>query len=192
MLIWNIQSPHKDNLSSCGRYKIITSTALGTMHAQHFLIAEREQSIYDSCRFDIGPFRAEPSNYERCLHTSDTYAYRSAHNNLFLTLRVIHKLKNGQVHLREPNENTWGKDPKKNKAWIKPFWIHFTYFGRLLGIIYLFLIPSKTDGRVSSCSKVHRQPATWLTGKFSSRRMSRQVIGQNLAIQWENGGDSIG
>ena len=54
------------------------------MHAQHFLIAEREQSIYDSCRFDIGPFRAEPTNYEQCLHTSDTFAYRSAHNNSFL------------------------------------------------------------------------------------------------------------
>ena len=61
------------------------------MRAQHFLIEEREQSIYDSCRFDIGRFRAEPTNYERCLHPSDTFAYRSAHNNLFLTLRVIHK-----------------------------------------------------------------------------------------------------
>ena len=28
------------------------------MHAQHFLIAERERSIYDSCRFDIGRSRA--------------------------------------------------------------------------------------------------------------------------------------
>ena len=65
---------------------------MGTMHAQHFLIVERERSIYDSCRFDIGRFRAEPANYERCLHPSDTFAYRSAHNNLFLTLRVIHKL----------------------------------------------------------------------------------------------------
>ena len=33
VLIWNIQSPHEDNLSSCERYKIITSKALGTMHA---------------------------------------------------------------------------------------------------------------------------------------------------------------
>ena len=66
---------------------------MGTMHAQHFLIVEQERSIYDSCRFDIGRFRAEPTNYERCLHPSDTFAYRSAHNNLFLTLRVIHKSK---------------------------------------------------------------------------------------------------
>ena len=37
----------------------------------------------DSCRFDIGRFRAKPTNYERRLHRSDTFAYRSAHNNLF-------------------------------------------------------------------------------------------------------------
>ena len=57
------------------------------------LIAERERSIYDSCRFDIGRFRADPTNYERCPHPSDTLSYHSVHNNLFLTLRVIHKLK---------------------------------------------------------------------------------------------------
>ena len=62
-------------------YKIITSKALGTMH---FLIAEREWSIYDSCHFDIGHFCAELTNYEWCLHPSDTFAYRSAHNKLFL------------------------------------------------------------------------------------------------------------
>ena len=28
------------------------------MHAQHFLIAERERTIYDNCCFDIGSFRA--------------------------------------------------------------------------------------------------------------------------------------
>ena len=28
------------------------------MQAQHFFIAERERSIYDSCRFDIGRSRA--------------------------------------------------------------------------------------------------------------------------------------
>ena len=28
-----------------------------------------------------------------CLHLSDTFAYRSAHNNLFLMLRGIHKFK---------------------------------------------------------------------------------------------------
>ena len=38
VLMWNIQSPH-DDLSSCESYKIITSKALGTMYAQHSLIA---------------------------------------------------------------------------------------------------------------------------------------------------------
>ena len=50
-------------------------------------------TIHDSCRFDIGRFRAEPTTHERCLHPSDTFAYRSADNNLFLTLHVFHKLK---------------------------------------------------------------------------------------------------
>ena len=37
----------------------------------------------DSCRFDIGRFRAKPTNYERRNeHRSDAFAYRSAHNNL--------------------------------------------------------------------------------------------------------------
>ena len=31
--------------------------------------------------------------YGRGLHLSDTFTYRSAHNNLFVLLRVIHKLK---------------------------------------------------------------------------------------------------
>ena len=75
-------------------YRPVKGTkAPGTMHAQHFLIAERERSIYDSCRYGIGRFRAEPTNYEQCLRPSDTFAYRSAHNNLFLTLHEIHKLK---------------------------------------------------------------------------------------------------
>ena len=46
------------NLSSWEMFKIITSEALDTMHAQLFLIA------VDSCRFDIGRFRAEPTNYK--------------------------------------------------------------------------------------------------------------------------------
>ena len=85
------------------------------MHAQHFLIAEREQSIYVSCRFDIGRFRVEPTNYERCLHPIDTFAYSSAHNDLFLTLRVIHNLKDAQVHVGAPNQNIWEQDLKKTR-----------------------------------------------------------------------------
>ena len=65
-------------------YKIITSKALGNRGTG---------TIYDNYRFDIERFRAEPTNYERCLHPSYKFAYRRAHNNLFLTLSVIHKLK---------------------------------------------------------------------------------------------------
>ena len=59
-LISNIESLHitEENLSSWEMFKIITSEALDTMHAQLFLIA------VDSCRFDIGRFRAEPTNYK--------------------------------------------------------------------------------------------------------------------------------
>ena len=56
--------------------------------------AEWGRSIYDSCRIDIGRFRAEPTNSERCLHPSDTFTYRSAHNSLFLALSEFRKLKN--------------------------------------------------------------------------------------------------
>ena len=34
----------------------------------------------------IGRFCAELTNYEQCLHPSETFAYCSAHNNSFLTL----------------------------------------------------------------------------------------------------------
>ena len=47
----------------------------------------------DSCRFDIGRFRAKPTNYQRRPHRSDTFAYRSTHNNLFLP----HATRNAQV-----------------------------------------------------------------------------------------------
>ena len=62
------------------------------MHAQYFLIAERERSIFNTCRFDIGGFRGADW-LRKCPLLSDTFAYRSAQNNLFLTLRVIHALK---------------------------------------------------------------------------------------------------
>ena len=91
------------------------------MHAQHFLSTEREQSIYDSCRFDIGRFRAEPTNYERGVRPSDTFAYRSAHNNLLGTQRE---------HL--------GKRPIKkqgmNKVFLNPFYIFWEIAGNNLSV----------------------------------------------------------
>ena len=53
-------------------YKIITSKALGTMHAQHFFSSwsrngnDRPTTV---CRFNIGCFLAEPTNYVRCRST---------------------------------------------------------------------------------------------------------------------------
>ena len=58
---------------------IFQTRPLGTM------LTERERSIN-------GRFRAEPTNSERCLHPSDTFAYHSAHNNLFR-----HATRNPQV-----------------------------------------------------------------------------------------------
>ena len=63
-LISNIQSLHitEENLSSWEMFKIITSEALDTAHSA--LLDRGTGAIYDSCRFDIGRFRAEPTNYK--------------------------------------------------------------------------------------------------------------------------------
>ena len=54
----------QDNLSPHGRVQNHNIKSSGhNARSAHFLIAEREQSIYDRCRFDIGRFRAEPTNY---------------------------------------------------------------------------------------------------------------------------------
>ena len=91
-LIWNIQSPHELR-QLIVLWKVQThNIKLDTTHAQHFLIAERERSIFNTCRFDIGGFRGADW-LRKCPHLSDTFAYSSAQNNLFLTLRVIHALK---------------------------------------------------------------------------------------------------
>ena len=49
-----------------------------------------------------------------------------------------------------PTENFEKKTLKQQQSMNKAFWSHFKHFGRLLGKIYLFLTPSKTDGRVPS------------------------------------------
>ena len=43
--------------------------------------------------FRYRAFSCKTTNYEVCLHPSDTFAYRSAHNYSLLTLHVIHELK---------------------------------------------------------------------------------------------------
>ena len=71
IVLWKVQS---HNIKSSGH------------NACSALLDHRTGMIYDSCHFEIGHFCVEPTNYERCLHPSDTFAYRSAHNNLFLRL----------------------------------------------------------------------------------------------------------
>ena len=63
---------------------------------QH-IIAERERSTTVVILMSVA-FVQGQLIYERCLHLSDTFAYRSAHNNLFLMLRIIHKLKTVQIN----------------------------------------------------------------------------------------------
>ena len=88
---------HEDNLSSCERYKIKTSKALGTMHAQHFLIAERKRSIYDSWAWQLS-FWYRGAFVRSRLITNGVYI-GVIHLHIAvptitcfrLTLRVIHK-----------------------------------------------------------------------------------------------------
>ena len=49
-----------------------------------------------------------------------------------------------------PMEHFEKKALKEQQSMNKSFWNHFRHFGRLLEKIYLFLISSKTDGRVPS------------------------------------------
>ena len=79
----------------------------------------------------------------------------------------------------------------------KAFWSRFKHFGRLLVKMYLFLTPSKTDGRVPS------QQGAATTCNLSYREVSQQkcvqtllaslgvVIGQNSAPQWGWGGGGL-
>ena len=68
-------------LMKATRPMIITSKALGTLHAQHF-IWERSINYIDQL------YRAT-SIITKCVYMWVTHAYRSAHNSSFLTLRVI-------------------------------------------------------------------------------------------------------
>ena len=79
VLIWNIQSLQGNRPVT--PLKCTKSAHRGT------------GMIYDSCRFDIGRFRVEPTDlWKVSTSIGQICIYRSAHNNLFLTLRVIHKL----------------------------------------------------------------------------------------------------
>ena len=49
---------------------------------------------------------------------------------------------------RGTQREIWRKRPKTNNNISKAFWSHFKHFRRLLGKMYPFLTPRKTDGRV--------------------------------------------
>ena len=91
-LIWNIQSPHELR-KLIVLWKVQThNIKLDTMRAQHFLIAERDDRSSTLVVLHRG-LSCGADWLRKCPHLSDTLAYRSAQNNLFLTLRVIHTLK---------------------------------------------------------------------------------------------------
>ena len=71
--------------------KTIVLCLLWNVQNQH--IAERQRSLATVVVLISGAFVRSRLIYERCLHLGDTFAYCSAHSNLFLTLHVIHKLK---------------------------------------------------------------------------------------------------
>ena len=87
------------------------------VQTQH--IAERERSTTVFVLIS-GTFMWSRLIYGRCLHLSDKFAYRSAHNNSFLTLRVIHKLKMAHIsfvpRVRTRRNNSWkhGKNNSKD------------------------------------------------------------------------------
>ena len=90
---------------------IIALWLLRNVQNQH--IADRERSTTVVVLI-AGAFVGSPLIYESCLHLSDTFACRSAHNNLFLTLRVIHNLKtirNNSYYLRVKKQHDQSPSP---------------------------------------------------------------------------------
>ena len=66
------------------------------------------------------------------------------------------------------------KRPKNsNKAWIKLSEAILSILGDCWEKMYLFLTPSKTDGRVPSQQGAPTTAANWFTWKFPNKRMPR-------------------
>ena len=84
----------------------------------------------------------------KCLYLSDTFACHSAQDNLFLTLRIIHKLKRPQ----KPETGIKGgfsfKKWNMNSIWNIPTWKNRTTF--LRHSIALEIFPLKQSNK--SCS----------------------------------------
>ena len=69
----------------------------------------------------------------------------------------------------------------------KAFCSHFKHFGGLLGKIYLFLTPSKTDGRVPSQQGAPKTCNLEVSKQTYVQTLLARldvVIGQNSALQW--------
>ena len=76
-------------------------------------------------------------------------------------------------------ENFEKKALKEQQSMNKSFWNHFRHFGRLLEKIYLFLISSKTDGRVPS------QQGAPTTCNLTYLGVSQQTYVQALLAGWD-------
>ena len=75
-------------------------------------------------------------------------------------------------------ENFEKKALKEQQSMNKSFWNHFRHFGRLLEKTYLFLISSKTDGRVPS------QQGAPTTCNLTYLGVSQQTYVQALLAGW--------
>ena len=95
VLIWNIQSPHEANL-----YRLMEATK--SEHRKLWAQCKLSTSLSQGRLGTIDPsgnFVRVVDELRKCPHLSDTFVYRSAHSNSFLTLRVIHEFKIGRIRV---------------------------------------------------------------------------------------------
>ena len=104
--------------------------------------------------------------------------------NFKVSFRLINSGTQREILRKRPKNN--------NKAWIKDSETILS----ILGDCWKKFICSSLPARLmeeSPASKVHLQPATWLTGKFPSRRMSRHLqLGCGHRAQFRSWGGITG
>ena len=95
MLIWNISNSTWRQLIVL--WKVQNHNVRSSGHNARSALLDRGTGTIDlrQLLFWHRKFSCDPTNYERCLHLSDTLAYRRVPNNSFLTLRVRHELRRG-------------------------------------------------------------------------------------------------
>ena len=88
MLIWNISNSTWRQLIVL--WKVQNHNVRSSGHNARSALLDRGTGTIDlrQLLFWHRTFSCDPTNYERCLHPSDTLAYRSVHINSFLTLRI--------------------------------------------------------------------------------------------------------